>query len=304
MKNLQYIDRTSGEIKTEKVYGSIFIDFLYHPKTYMRYLARPFLFLMSRLAFFSKWYGGFQKSRWSQHKVSRFIRKYQVDTSEFLEPVQTFHCFNDFFIRKLRPECRPITPGEQKAILPADARYFAFETISAFDNFFVKGHRFCLRSFLQNDLLAETYAKGSLVIARLAPVDYHRFHFPVPCVPSETHLIPGPLYSVNPRALRWNPNILCKNKRMLTFLETKAFGMVVCIEIGATYVGSIHQTFTPYESYEKGHEKGFFSFGGSCIILLFEPFTIALEPDLLQASRKNLEVLGHMGQLLGSSISH
>ncbi len=79
--------------------------------------------------------------------------------------------------------------------------------------------------------------------------DYHRFHFPCHCTPSESLSIEGPLSSVNPLALRKRVEILvqstAQNKREITILHTKYFGKVIFIEVGATCVGSIHQTYTP-----------------------------------------------------------
>ena len=142
-----------------------------------------------------------------------------------------------------------------------------------------------------------------MVMARLAPADYHRFHFPCNCTPSKAHLITGPLYSVNPIALRKNIEYLTENKRMITELKTHLFGTILAIEVGATFVGSIVQTFEPEKHYAKGDEKGYFEFGGSCILLLFEPARIQLDQDLIENTHQGLETLGQMGQSLGRALS-
>ena len=67
-------------------------------------------------------------------------------------------------------------------------------------------------------------------------------------------------------------------------------------------MGAIHQTFTPFEQYAKGDEKGYFSFGGSSLVLLFEPGTIQFDQDLLDASSERIEVRCLMGQSLGRSL--
>ena len=228
--------------------------------------------MFSKIPFFSRFYGYLQKCKWSRRKVLPFIKAYHINTSEFLDPVDSFQSFNDFFIRKVKSSARPFANGNDVAILPADARYFVFNNLSKCDGFLVKGEKFSLQELLKSSTLAHKYHQGSMVIARLCPVDYHRFHFPCNCVPEEAKLINGPLYSVNPMALKNNINILTQNKKMITQLHTKNFGTILYIDVGATYVGSIHQTFTPGEPYAKGDEKGYFSFGGSCLILLFEPF--------------------------------
>jgi len=299
---IKYLERVSRQEHTEQIYGEVFIKALYGSSLFSKFLSKFALPLFAHVAFLSHLYGAFQKSRLSRGKIKPFIRTFKVDPSEFLEPVDSFESFNDFFIRKLKNSSRPIASGHDVAILPADARYRVYENVAASPGFLVKGKKFSLGALLQDPGLAQRYAEGSMVIARLAPVDYHRFHFPVSCLPSAAQEIPGALYSVNPIALKWNIHILSENKRAITTLQTKNFGTVLLIEVGATYVGTIHQTYIPEEPYAKGDEKGYFSFGGSCLILLFEPSKIVLDQDLVDASRRNLEVLGKMGQSLGRSL--
>ena len=73
------------------------------------------------------------------------------------------------------------------------------------------------------------------------------------------------------------------------------------LEVGATNVGSIHETFTPNQPVKKGDEKGYFSFGASLVALLFKPKMLELDPDLLKASKEGLEIFCKMGQPLGAS---
>ncbi len=298
---MKYLDRTTGQEKEEKVYGGFFIRLLYSSHLASRLLAKLILPIISRFSFPSALYGAFQKAPWSRSKVKRFINKFHVDISEFKDPVSSFKSFNDFFIRKLKPSSRPIASGKNVAVLPADARYLVFPNIDHSQGFFVKGKKFSLPSLLQDKQLADQFAHGTMVIARLAPVDYHRFHFPCDGTAGAPKLICGHLYSVNPMALKKHSEILAENKRMITRLETECFGTVLYIDIGATYVGTIHQTFTPGTFQKKGDEKGYFSFGGSCLILLFKPGTIQLDQDLIDASSRSIEVLCKMGQSLGAS---
>jgi phosphatidylserine decarboxylase len=303
MNEIRYIDRQSRQEKTEQVYGKYFLTALYGSSFYSRILSFIFLPIFSHLKFLSRLYGAIQKSSFSRFKVKRFVKKFKIDTSEFLDPIESFNSFNDFFIRKLKPSARPISSGHDVAILPADARYLVYENIYTVEGFWIKGHKFSLEELVQDAALAAKYTQGSMVIARLAPVDYHRFHFPANCLSNEPKAIPGPLYSVNPIALKSDIHILSRNKRMITTLNTKNFGSILYIEVGATNVGSIHQTFIPHEHYAKGDEKGFFSFGGSCIILLFEPYKIQFDQDLIDASHRKIETLGLFGQSLGRALS-
>jgi len=303
MADIYFIDRQTKEVKAEKVYGKFFIELLYG-KNFIAWIFSFFMLpLFSRLSIFSQLYGYFQKSAGSRFKIKSFIKNFHVDASEFLDSVDSFQSFNDFFIRKLQPSARPIFDGNDVAVLPADARYLVFPNIQRSEGFFVKGKKFNLEKLLKNPTLAHKYHQGSMVLARLCPVDYHRFHFPCNCTPGDTTLINGALFSVNPIALCKNIHILTENKRMMTELETKNFGRVLYIEVGATYVGAIHQTYTPNAHYAKGDEKGYFSFGASCLILLFEPFRIQFDQDLIDASHRGMEMRALLGQSLGRALA-
>ncbi len=303
MTNICYIDRVTKQEETERVYGGAFIRLLYAKKWFLRPLAWVLLPLVARLTCFSQLYGALQKTKMSRFKILPFIRKFQVNPEEFADPVDSFCSFNDFFIRKLRPEARPIASGHDVAILPADGRYLVFPNLSLVSSFFVKGKRVFLDELLQDATLTQKYAQGSMVIARLCPSDYHRFHFPCNGIAEQATVIPGALFSVNPLALKAKKDVFIQNKRVMTNVHTKNFGHILYIEVGATYVGTIHQTFIPGEPYAKGDEKGYFSFGGSSLILLFEPGFIAFDQDLLDASTRGCEVRGLLGQSLGRALS-
>lgn len=132
-------------------------------------------------------------------------------------------------------------------------------------------------------------------MSRLCPVDYHRFHFPAAGVPGAPRLINGPLYSVSPIALRRNVAYLWQNKRMLTQLETPDLGRVLLLEIGATNVGSIVETFEPGKPVTKGAEKGHFRFGGSSMVTIFERGRVKLAEDLIEQTARSRELYAHIG---------
>ncbi len=302
MTDITYFDRNTKQYEKEHVYGAVFLHCLYGNGFFCRVLSFFILPLIAKISIFSKFYGWLQKRSSSLHKVRPFIKKFQVDATEFRDPVMSFTSFNDFFIRHLKPQCRPFAVEDNTAILPADARYLVYQNYAECPGIFVKEKTFSLEKLLQSSSLAERYKEGGLLIARLCPVDYHRYHFPCDAKPSQPMLINGPLYSVNPIALKRNIEYLTENKRYITELETKHFGKVLYLEIGATYVGAIHHTSSVDKPVKKGDEKGYFSFGGSCLILLFEPNTIQFDQDLLEQTSKGFEVRGLLGQSLGHSI--
>lgn len=296
---IPYLNRKTGKEEKEEVYGGFFIELLYGTGLLSSLLSWV-LWGLSRIPFFSWGYGKCQKSSWSRRKVRPFIQRFGIDTSEFLLPVEAFSSFNDFFIRKLKPEARPIASDPKTLIMPADGRYLVFPNISESEGFWVKGKKFSLEKLLGSKELSSRYENGSMAIIRLCPTDYHRFHFPCDGVASPSKLINGCLYSVNPKALQKNIEILSENKREITEIESEVFGKILYIEVGATHVGSICQTYVPGKC-SKGEEKGFFEFGGSCLILLFEEGKITFDSDLVLASSRTIEVRGLLGESLGVS---
>jgi phosphatidylserine decarboxylase len=184
---------------------------------------------------------------------------------------------------------------------PADGRHLGFANASEISSVFVKGQKFDVAGLLGSAELARKYENGPILLSRLCPVDYHRFHFPCAGTPGETRIINGPLFSVSPLALRQRLSYLWENKRTVTELVTEDFGTVICMEIGATCVGSIHQTFTPGQPITKGAEKGYFAFGGSSTLLMFEPGTVTLSADLLESSSKIMELYAKVGTAAGFS---
>jgi len=104
---------------------------------------------------------------------------------------------------------------------------------------------------------------------------------------------------VSPIALRLNLAYLWENKRMVTLVESPVFGRMAVVEVGATMVGSILQTFTPGRAVAKAEEKGLFKFGGSCVVTIFKPGKIKFDADLVKHSAEGLEVYARMGDRLG-----
>ena len=167
----------------------------------------------------------------------------------------------------------------------------------------MKGKVFKLEKLCGSAELARPYREGTIVLSRLCPVDYHRYHFPVSGTPGPSTLINGPLYSVNPIALKQNINYLTENKRSFCRIDSPEFGPVLMFEVGATCVGGFEYTYSPGVPVQKGDEKGYFKFGGSETITLFEPGRIQLAEDLLQNSREGRELYARMGDVLGRRVS-
>lgn len=293
-QNIEYFNRYTGKVEQEQVYGEAFLRF-----TYGNPLGKISLHGLVKRSLFSKWYGSRMDAPGSRGKVLPFIQDYKVDPREFLDSPDQFRSFNEFFYRKLKPGARPLCQDPGAAVFPADGRHLGFESISAAEGIFVKGSVFTLENLFQDHSLAKLFKDGSLVLSRLCPVDYHRFHFPVDGVPGPSKLIPGPLFSVNPLALRQNIEILTQNKRSYCLIDSPQFGKVAMFEIGATCVGGFEYTYIPGAAMKKGAEKGFFKFGGSSTITIFQKGRIQLAADLLENSRQYRELYARMGDCMG-----
>ena len=289
---IEVVNRYTGRVEREQVYGERWLRW-----TYESAVGRLALACIVRRALFSRWFGWRMDRRCSRERIGPFVRQYGLDVAEFAEPLESYRSFNEFFYRRLRAEARPVCAGAGEVAFPADGRHLGVPDLSVADQFYAKGQRFDLRQLLGDRGLAERFAGGAMVISRLCPVDYHRFHFPVAGVAQAPVSIEGALYSVSPIALRRRIEYLCENKRARTLVQNDCLGGVLVLEIGATCVGSIVHT-SAAGPVARGQEKGYFRFGGSCVITLFERGRVRLAEDLLAAAAGGRELYARVGDCM------
>lgn len=295
LNEIVYFDRYQDKTCVEKVYGDKYMRW-----TYGTLGGKIALAVMVKRAWFSRWYGWRMDRPGSRRKIMPFIDEYGLDPSEFIRKPDEFESFNAFFSRSLKPAARPVDPSPSTVVFPADGRHLCVPDLSRCDGLLVKGEMFDLQTLLGDADLAREFAEGSLLLSRLCPVDYHRFHFPASGCAGSVRLLNGPLFSVNPIALCQNIHILATNKRTMSVLETESLGKVLLMEIGATNVGSICQTYQGGSTVSKGDEKGYFRFGGSSIISIFEPGRVQFDEDLRVNSAKQRELYAKVGDRMGS----
>ena len=286
------VDRETKKPFEEAVLGEKWIRWAYQDKG-SGLLER----LLFRSSLFSRLMGLYYDSPLSKGKIDSVIAELGIDRSEFAGPAR-YATFNDFFIRKLKPETRPYSKDPKTLVSPADGRVLVFPRLDDASFAPVKGFPFSLKKMLPRH--AERYLNGSLAIVRLCPSDYHRYHFP--CAGSISHYedIAGDLHSVNPIALASGADVFGENKRSVTLIETEAFGSLAYIEVGAFGVGSI-VNMKREGRVEKMDEKGYFKFGGSTVVLVFEPGKMTFSEDLVANSLAGRETLVKVGQDLATS---
>jgi len=281
-------NRTANREEVERVYGDALVRWLYGTATGQKtadwFLSRKWL---------SAAYGAYQGSSMSRHKVEPFINDFSIPMEEY--EGAPFSSFNDFFIRKFRPGARQFVSDSGRMAAFAEARYFAYEAITDEQVFPVKGKWLSAAALMGDASKAAPFVGGPLLLARLCPVDYHRYHYPDNGRTLEHYPVRGLYHSVNPHALQYKGDIFATNERRVAILETENFGKLAYIEVGAMMVGKIVQTHPEDQPFNRGDEKGYFLFGGSTVIVLGEPGRWTPDPDLIEQTRKHRETLVRLG---------
>jgi phosphatidylserine decarboxylase len=232
----------------------------------------------------------------SKAHILPFIQTFELEDqlAELKKPnVEDYSCFNEFFGRELKDGARPIAEPENPLVTssPADCRLTAYPTIDLATKYWIKGFGFTVEKLLGDDAeLAQKFDGGSIVIARLAPQDYHRWHSPVDGTVVSTKGIPGAYYTVNPQAIKepGTLDVFCENKRNVMLLQrTETNAPIAIVAVGAMLVGSIKYNDgvdQPGAKVQRGQCLGGFYYGGSTVIVLYPPGEVVLDEDLVRNS--------------------
>lgn len=301
---ISYFNRSNQSVETELVYGDGAIKFIYD-NSFGRILA-PIVASKP----ISQLYGCYQDWPISKSKVPPFVEKFNIDLSMYKggsitaeKKENSYKTFNEFFIREFEDNQRTFI--DDKNTMPAfcEARYFGHQEISNDVEIPVKGKLLKSKDLLGGSKWSQTFEGGPLLIARLCPVDYHRYHYPLSGETLDSFQISGQYHSVNPLALTAKPEIFIVNERRASILNTEKFGKLAYIEVGAAMVGKIIQGHDEAKPHSKGDEKGYFLFGGSTVILLGEKGKWRPSEDILRNTNNGIETYLHLGDevaLLGS----
>lgn len=244
----------------------------------------------------SRFMGALLSSRLSRVLIGPFIRKNQIDMSQFED--RPFESYNDFFSRRVRPDARPIDRKPSHLISPCDSKLTALP-IGPDCRFALKHTEYTVSSLLRDDALAAAYTGGYALIFRLTVDDYHRYCYPSDGEKEAQVRIPGVLHTVNPIANDHFP-IYKENAREYCVLHTGPFGDLVMMEVGALLVGKIVNHHEK-ASVSRGQEKGYFQFGGSTIVLLVPAGAVRIDPDILANSQAGIETVVRLGEKIGTA---
>jgi phosphatidylserine decarboxylase len=290
---LPVFDRRTGRIVEEFMDDS--------PATYE---SRPRRSIMQWLGSSPTWdwlVAAYQNTSFSARNIEPFIRKHHIDMTEF-EP-GPFKSYAEFFDRRFLPGKRmfPAAPQEMGAF--AEARYFAWEKLERGMEFPIKGHSITPELLFGNASEARPFEGGPVILARLSPMDYHHLHYVDDGRTINTWKLGSRLWTVNPNALKRQPDILFRNERSVQLLETDQFGRLAMVEVGALSVGRITQIHDLDKPFSRGAEKSMFKFGGSAVVLFGQPGKWCPKDDILEHTRSGRETLIRLGQPIARKLN-
>ncbi len=221
--------------------------------------------------------------KFTEFLIRNFIKTFNINLDEIAQKdIHSYKTFNEFFIRKLKPEVRPISQ-ECLAVCPTDGTIGQAGTISEGRLIQAKGIDYSLKALIGGDSRdSDMYEKGRYACIYLSPANYHRIHMPLDGKLKKTVHIPGRHFPVGKRNISSMPDLYTRNERLVCFFET-AVGTMCVVMVGAALVGSIHTTWDGTVNrkegleikdfsgenfhYARGDEIGYFKYGSTVICI-------------------------------------
>lgn len=232
-------------------------------------------------------YNKYMTSKYSLKKIDKFIKNNNINMDEYQE--ENYKSFNDFFIRKIKDDKRKVSKG---LFAIADSKLSVYK-IDDNSSFKVKNSIYTIDELLQSD--GSSFKDGYALIFRLCVDDYHHYVYPDDGEVLSNKHINGVLHTVQPLAFK-KYKVFSENDREVTFLNTKKYGEMAYIEVGAMMIGKIvNEEVTKFK---RGEEKGHFEFGGSTVILLFKKDQIKINKKIIENSKKEIETIVKLGDSL------
>ncbi len=268
-----------------------------HPSTYESRPRRSLNQWLESEPLYDWLLAAYQNTRRSARQIEPFIRNHKIEMRDF-KPV-IYRSFAEFFDREFRPGARTFVAAPNEMAAFAEARYFGWNRLEADQQFPVKGHSLGAEQILGNENRAAPFVGGPVLLARLSPMDYHHVHYPDDGLTLDIARLGRSLWTVNWHALQNQPDILLRNERQIDILETKNFGRLAFVEVGAMSVGRIVQVHPREIAFQRGEEKSVFKFGGSAVVLFGEPGKWRPADDILQHTAQSIETLIRLGDTIG-----
>lgn len=212
--------------------------------------------------------------------MAAFAKAYKIDLQEAELSLENYPSLGEFFIRKLKPNTRPL--GTTWALHPADAVITQAARIRSGKLIQAKNKTYSLKQFTADESALSKWDDGIFLTYYLCPTDYHRVHSPVSGTIRKVVHIPGALWPVNAWSTENIEELFSINERVLVEIETDR-GSVGVMFVAATNVGQIILSFdseivgnqftkNKIEKYyslkiNKGDELGAFRMGSTIVML-------------------------------------
>ncbi|MCX7863698.1 MAG: archaetidylserine decarboxylase [Novosphingobium sp.] len=226
-----------------------------------------------------------------------------------------FRSLHAAFIRRLKPNARPINADPMVLVSPCDAIVGAFGKVTDGQAWQIKGLAYRLAELLADEHDAADFRDGWYVTLRLTAGMYHRFHAPGAMIVERIRYISGDTWNVNPIALKRIERLFCRNERAAIRARLQSGGeSIMLVPVAAILVASIRMPRIDPEHglrksakrliacnhhFAKGEEMGWFEHGSTIIVLapprfrpdvaLAEGRMIRMGEALLRASDQALD---------------
>lgn len=216
----------------------------------------------------------------SKKRIKEWINEPRIRIDDYVIPEGGFDTFNDFFVRELKTPRTVTSPKDNAAVSsPADC---LIEMLSAkiTHSTLIQtkvGQRLKVGEMLADSKYAEKFIGGTGLRCILTPTDYHHYHSPVNGkIVESKEKVDGVLYGGVPGPAMIDN--ITSFQRGYYIYETQAFGYVAMVPVGLATIGSVvfeeqykNVTSDAPVLVKKGDKVGHFEYGGSLVILVFEP---------------------------------
>ena len=169
--------------------------------------------------------------------------------------------------------------------------------ISENSDFYIKKSYYSVADLIKNSKKAPDFNGGVCLVFRLCVDDYHRYGYVDDGKIVENNYVPGVLHTVRPIALNRYP-VFVQNSREYSVIETKNFGTIAQIEVGALMIGKI-KNHQKSGLVKKGREKGMFLYGGSTIVVLLEKDKVDIDEKYFRNTANDIETKVKFGSTIG-----
>ena len=213
------------------------------------------------LTFFAGKLAGSKNKPLKNALIRSFIKVYKPDLSKAKRKrIEDYSSYNDFFIRELEDEVRPIDASENSICSPVDGSVVDFGLIKNGQLIQAKSFKYDLMELIGHPELSKELNGGIFITIYLAPTDYHRIHCPLSGDIIDSNHMGDDLYSVNLNAQNLIPSLYIKNERANLIIQSRGFSYGL-VAVGASIVGSIvpfweKRDFKKRSSYKKSWRKG------------------------------------------------